>query len=544
MSKLGTLFVPLREKGLGRVRARGQVIVLFALFLVVLLGAGAFVLDVARVYSLQRFERSVADAAALAGAQDLQDSPNTPTVSPPDQQRARCDALALLVSELGGSSAPNCTPPVAGYTTDIVNYGIAGTPYTVSIKTPSPSWVHVDPYHAVQVTVQQTNVSLTLARLFGQNSWNVGETSVAGIDHASRFAVETLRPPGESGTNPACSSSGTPQWCQDLNSNGNYTTLTAQNGNIGTNTDAVTNSNGQIVLQDSSGGASNGFYIWHYASGIPWNQTGTPPIPAGRLLPNLLPDPNYTVPLMAVATHTYPSYTAGVDSSCSLPSGYTLPPPSSPSSWVCLKPGSYTDNNIHFNSSTNVYLEPGVYFFSGTLQVDGRMVGGNEAGLPGVTIVFTAGAQFKQNNALLISLNAGSGYCGSTSGDCPAAAVQDNGNPVPAPSSDLPLLTIAVQKVPACFSGTTPVDGCSSSGVLTLPGNGNVNVGGVTYAPSDNVKINGNNSSSNGLIGQIIAWTITYSGNAQVFQYYPGTVGNGFMHLDEACSGLNTPCTP
>ena len=84
-----------------RAGERGQVIVLFALFLVALLGIGAFVLDVARVYTLQRYERSVADAAALAGAQDLQDNTTSRVMTTSvDYPKAVTDALSLLGREL------------------------------------------------------------------------------------------------------------------------------------------------------------------------------------------------------------------------------------------------------------------------------------------------------------------------------------------------------------------------------------------------------------------------------------------------------------
>ena len=80
------------EERPARRAARGQVIVLFALFLVVLIGAAALVLDVARAYTLQRFESSVADAAALAGAQDLQ-IPERGFLPEQEQTNARTDAL-------------------------------------------------------------------------------------------------------------------------------------------------------------------------------------------------------------------------------------------------------------------------------------------------------------------------------------------------------------------------------------------------------------------------------------------------------------------
>lgn len=50
---------------------RGQVIVLLVLFLVVLLGMSAMVIDVGYAYYAHRSLQASADAAALAGAQEL-----------------------------------------------------------------------------------------------------------------------------------------------------------------------------------------------------------------------------------------------------------------------------------------------------------------------------------------------------------------------------------------------------------------------------------------------------------------------------------------
>ena len=544
--------------------SRGQAIVLFAIFLVALLGIGAFALDVARVYALQRYERSVADAAALTGAQDLQDNPNTPTVSLPDYPRALRDSLTLLNNELGGATS-SCT----GHSQSVViggqNYTwyvdcpITGTAYTVTIKTPltgycsqsgtqtGPCSVDSDPFHAVQVTVQQSNVPLTLARLLGQNQWSVGETSVAGIDHTSRWAVETLRPPLPKGPGD--------QNYQDLNSNGTNTTLTVINGDIGTNTDASTNSGGTINLWDSYKKPSNGFYIWHIDPTIGWNQSGNPPLPAGRLLPSLLPDPQY------YDFSSLPS-TAGSISTCA------TQPPGLSGTWTCLTPGLYT-SKLHYNASTNVYLEPGLYYFTGGLQVDGQLVAGNQAaatggtctttnysGCTGVTLVFSAGSYFKGNSATLIAINGGpaqpgypNGDCAINSADCPTApkmiTLGTAKHPYIVPLSIAVGYVSGAQGSPGtCFNGTTPLNTCNNSTVIQLPGNGNLDVGGVTYAPTDAVQVNGNNTTSTGLVGQLIAWSIAYSGGAHVQQYYPGSVGNGVLHLDAACSGLMTPCYP
>ena len=94
---------------------RGQVIPLFALMLVVLLGMAALAIDVGRKYADVRFDRSSADAASLAGAQDLQ-SVGSKSVTSGQQTAARADTLKTLIRQLGATGPGSC---VTG--ADIVN---------------------------------------------------------------------------------------------------------------------------------------------------------------------------------------------------------------------------------------------------------------------------------------------------------------------------------------------------------------------------------------------------------------------------------------
>jgi hypothetical protein len=61
--------------------------------------------------------------------------------------------------------------------------------------------------------------------------------------------------------------------------------------------------------------------------------------------------------------------------------------------------------------------------------------------------------------------------------------------------------------------------------------------------PTDNVEISGN-SSSNGRVGQIISWTLKYSGGIRINQQGPGTQSNGILRIDAACSAPGEPCNP
>ena len=106
------------------------------------------------------------------------------------------------------------------------------------------------------------------------------------------------------------------------------------------------------------------------------------------------------------------------------------------------------------------------------------------------------------------------------------------------------MLTIEVPRDEGCFSGTTPldVDRCTTDNdTINIPGNGNLAVWGVVYAPSDNVKVNGDNTAQVGEVGQLIGWTVTYSGGAKLIQNYPEPAQVGVSRLDAACTGLE-PC--
>jgi hypothetical protein len=62
------------------------------------------------------------------------------------------------------------------------------------------------------------------------------------------------------------------------------------------------------------------------------------------------------------------------------------------------------------------------------------------------------------------------------------------------------------------------------------------------YAPSDNVAIHGDNTSQAGRAGQLVAWTVTYTGGAKLNQDYPGLEEVGTLRLDAACTAPTEPC--
>jgi hypothetical protein len=58
---------------------------------------------------------------------------------------------------------------------------------------------------------------------------------------------------------------------------------------------------------------------------------------------------------------------------------------------------------------------------------------------------------------------------------------------------------------------------------------------GILYAPQDNIKIGGQGAQASA--GQIIGWTITYSGSTNIFHRYAGIQTDGPPYLIEPFLG-------
>src|SRR4026209_1493178 len=67
----GRQSAPRRSRGMHRRREPGQVLVLFAMSMVVIMAAAGLAFDIGRVYSEKRFLQNAADAGALAVANAL-----------------------------------------------------------------------------------------------------------------------------------------------------------------------------------------------------------------------------------------------------------------------------------------------------------------------------------------------------------------------------------------------------------------------------------------------------------------------------------------
>lgn len=513
---------------------RGQTIVLVAILFVLLLGFAGLAIDVSSAYATRRAERSIADSASLAGAQDLQEISGK-AVGSTERINGRTHALAVLVSQLGATGNGTCDPSVDA---DIINCALPGTGYRVSVRTPAPSCAlpgaSCDPVHALQVTVDNPSFSTAFARLFGQATWDVSITSVAGLDITGKFAVVTLQPPSprNNGTDSNLN--------KDLVVSGNNTVLNVVRGDVGSNTSATTTLAGRIVLAD-------GYRIYHHDDlsvvGITWTQPdGVHPI--GVFNPTLIDDPDY----MYASFNGASTFTTQADGRVpcggpNFPTDYTAMLTGA----VCYQPGVYThefDVGTGGGAPDVAYLMPGVYSFPNGMKIRGTLAGGLISSREGVSLVIPQDEVLGAQNALNFILNAGGQSCNADS--CRAKpAVDFAGAKVETPRGLA--LTIEVTRDTNCFSGLTPIINSSCdvlhNTTVNLAGTGKLFVGGVLYGPSDNMSINGN-SAQGGVVGQLISWTVTYTGGSTLDQSYPGLIGPGVLRLESECSAPSEPCAP
>jgi hypothetical protein len=550
----------------------GQVLVLVALFIVVLLGFAALVIDIGGAYAAERHYRSVADAAALAGAQDLQ-QPGLRTVEDGDRVRARQHAMQTVISALGitGTLSSACSTATNVDVTDACI--LPDTTFHVSIRTPvAPGGCETcDPERSVQVGVRNATFPVSIGRLFGQTSWNVGVTSVAGMAYGRSYAIVTLRPPKKLGSTFDV---------RAITLDGG-TVVNVSAGDVGSNAnmDYAGTSSGTIMNLDS------GYRMYYYPAAPPDDNPGWLPYPpVGEANTTLIRDPMYRYPDMTGApifedarASEYLTLEAveraDTDATCAAeaakvnPSRYAFMATQPLDTIYCYKPGIYQSGHGAANATITVgtgdvaLLETGAYYLQSGLDVGGRIIGGYEPGKPGVALMFDEAGPgncstcvFNGNSALTIALNAGTRFPPTFNGGTPATAAIDwAGQPVQTSGADGPkepvLITLLVRKDPGCYVPTSApfiepaACDAGKDKTLNMAGGGSLALEGVQYAPTDNVQINGG-STGNGRVGQIIAWTLFYSGGTRINQEGVATEGPGTVRLDAACTAPGTPCVP
>ena len=556
---------------------RGQVLPLFAIFLIGLFAAAALAVDVSSAYSARQAYRTAADAASLAGAQDLQVA-GSRAITGGDQTKARADSLKSLMKAFGVTSVTGTCAPAA----QILACQLDGTPFLVSVVTPSPTCVTCDSTHAVQVTVRNPTFQLTFARVLGMGQFNVASTSVAGLVFGRSYAIQTLRPPKRAGAT---------FLVNDIEIDGG-SVVNVQHGDVGSNANMNYSGTGSIMNIDPG----YGMFYFDPLSGPGWFGPPMPPLQIVEKLPTLINDPLYQYPAMRGSAGSAPCTTGpsncaptftdakaadcgapGVNPACTradldltgckLEADYLRTSVYSifmaaqlDSNVYCYNPGIYDTSNpnqLVVAGGDVALLMPGAYYFKSGLDVSGRIVGGYRPGTNGVALMFdecSAQCILSGNTAQTIALNAGSKFPPGTAGTSALAALDWDGRLVETsgPASPTPrlLITLLVNKDPTCFVPTSPPfvepSGCdpgTHNKTLNMAGGGSLALEGVQYAPTDNVEIHGG-STGTGQVGQIISWTLFYSGGTHINQEGPATEGPGTLRLDAACTIPGVACNP
>lgn len=516
-------------------REQGQILVLLAGGMIGLLALAALAIDLSSVYSTQQAEKAAADAASLAGAQDLQ-VPGSRALGNPTT--ARQHAIGDLAGRYGLNAtqvlAQAACAPSADITSCPLKDSSTDTGLLAAVSTPSKTTG--DP-KSLQVSVTNPNFHLTFAQLFGQNGWKVGETSVAVVDNARSYALMTLRPPATGSTSDV----------KDIAINGG-TTVAIQRGDVGSNANMYYDGSGSILTLD----AGYGMYYYDPFNPPEWGSDPTP-----HKLTSLIQDPLYTIPSeTSPVPPTGGFYSASACQtiwSAITDPFYAAMVTAAGTDIKCLKKGKYSSDPFAGGGSgpALAILEPGLYFFDGGLTVKGALIGGYAAGSPGVALVFQEGAnQFVGNAGTKVYLNAGA-KLDATPGAQATAAIDFAGNPVQTNTTPPVLMTLMVQPDLNCEGlGRTillPIpSGCAmpeqKRSAVQLTGTTNLYLAGVQYGPTDNMSLNA--SSANGYVGQIVAWTVKYSGGTTINQEGLVQPLNGVLRLDKACSGGDTPCSP
>jgi hypothetical protein len=583
---------------------RGQILVLAVLMLFVLIGIAGMAIDISGAFLEQRLERSVADSASLAGAQDLQKA-DRQLPDNTDRLRARGHAMDVLVTSLRATSTP--ATDVSSPCLQVVGCSLPGTPYVVSIHAgvegalPPPTCLSdCDARRAVQVRISRCtlqggtcapNYALTFSRVFpGFSTWNVSAASVAGVVHARQVGVVTLRPPHPR-------NNGTDANENDLSIDGNNTKVIVGDADVITNTNLLCSGTGAELDLDSS----LGFAVYHHDTYRQWDgSTGSSSglcfdPPPGIQITSPVNDPGYAFP--SRPTDPRFIYAEGPNSDPNNQAKGTDPGhPNFDSAYAtrclaqqALVPAAYRElkTNLRMNDSTNVtavclrpgiyrykvdakdpssgnpsvfLLEPGVYFFDYGVNIDSTLIGGYVAGQQGVALVLgesnnpngTPGQMITSSGTSVLALNFGNRYCPLPATDpCPTGAswaspaIGLNGAVQTLDASGTPIpITVLVTPDPNC-----PVIGYDSTvcnenqnKTLKLTGGGNIFLAGVQYAPTDNVEMKGN-ASQGAEVGAMWAWTLKFTGGSvyRIQASNPQMIGN--LRLVRACSPTEI-CNP
>lgn len=534
----------------------GQVLVLAALFMFVLLGAAALAVDYGSWLSARRDFQGVADAASLAGAGQLPPPGEAPPTST-EQTNAGVAALVYLNDHLGWGHdqawAAGQVGAALNQQTPLTVSAGSGT-YCVWIWTATPA-ANITTTgsascqaHPGDTLYAPANYPADIRKVFvriesprrgyfggvlGITGTTISAIAVAGGSR-NNYAVIALKP--------------------RLNTPDNY--------------DGVTITGSSILKVDKGDVGGNYTIAWGgtYSHIVfpygtdqavviaePQSVSGIGTVTGGigiqPLIDYPIPDPAYGTPSPCSGALTdpcwtaYPPSTGGTTGKGVYPACATAQDINKHSincadgSTITIYPGRYEQVSIPAGTTATLSptcypgdaCNPGVFYF----RLDGRSNGGGlyvngTPGSPttvtgcGVLLIFdpneSGGSGIQMNvsgNGNTININATS--CGMKSsptnpgGTTPylwyGYGAADFTNPI----------SVWVRPNGLGYNVTTPGGG---SNVIAMGAGSTINENGVIYAPEDNTKISGGPLGSG--VGQIVSWTITYTGGTFVSESFQG----------------------
>ncbi len=273
-------------------RERGQVVALFALFLVVFLGFAALTIDYGSWLKVRRDYQNIVDSAVLAGSGFL----GRP-IDATKRTQARRAAWDSINNQLGlglntgqldlldDSNTPNAGQPMGDFTIWVSTPPKGPDAYPGGFTAPDARYLYAH--------IQRPNASY-FSRIFGQGDRTISAWATAGT-FSNRYAVITLRQNGQAG----------PANATDINLSGTNTVLEVIDGDVGGNWGMKLNSSTQLWLHGSSGIDGADAYLVDYVScgnscWSPDQVNVRPPtyIPDKEVLalPSIIDDPNYPLP--------------------------------------------------------------------------------------------------------------------------------------------------------------------------------------------------------------------------------------------------------
>jgi Putative Flp pilus-assembly TadE/G-like len=539
-------------------RERGQVVALFALFLVVFLGFAALTIDYGSWLKVRRDYQNVVDSAVLAGSGFL----GRP-IDATKREQARRAAWESINNQLGlglsngqlntlqASNTPAGSPSVLGdYRIWVSTPPIgAGARYLGGFTGANDRYLFA--------FIERENASY-FSRIFGQGDRTISAWATAGV-FTNRYAVITLRQNGQDG----------PSNATDILLAGSNSALEVVDGDVGGNWGMKLNSLSQLWIHGAGGSADGDVFLVDYITcgSSCWSPdqinvgppTGTPII-TPQQLPTIIDDPNYPLPgLLTGLPNSFgmsgPLQRGGGTSGSGdlrirhgAVSGAGCDPDS-----PHIGPGWYHDLRIDAGNClvldpTHTYTDPdnadpalrgqtnlpatqqpGIFYITGNLDVQtNALVVGD-----GVSVFFRpngTNGQFQPSGGGVMDLNTGKSNPSSPP-DMRKAAYMTDGNYTygwnaglgewvynTSLNTDSSRTGIAIYVAKPSQLGIGTVD--ANTNVIKVQAGSGLAWRGVTYAPHDNIEIAGQPDHDG--IGQFVSWTFKFAGGTNVRQTYDG----------------------